>query len=199
MKTRMQPIGNVWSKFPRVVRDLAQSCGKQVRIEMEGKETELDKTLIEAIKDPLTHLVRNAIDHGIEAPGGAPRPGQAGAGVLRLHAFHEGGQVIIEIGDDGGGIESAASSGRRSSTAGHRRRRPTRLSRARADRAGVPARLLDGRRRSPTCPAAAWAWTWSRPTSSASAAHRPRQPPRPRGTTLTIRIPLTLAIVPALV
>src|SRR5437660_1248606 len=66
MKTRMQPIGNVWSKFPRTVRDVALGCGKQVRIEMEGKETELDKTIIEAIKDPLTHLVRNAVDHGIE-------------------------------------------------------------------------------------------------------------------------------------
>src|SRR5690606_1195049 len=66
MKTRMQPIGNVWGKFPRVVRDLAHACGKRVRIEMEGKETELDKTIIEAIKDPLTHIVRNAIDHGIE-------------------------------------------------------------------------------------------------------------------------------------
>ena len=66
MKTRMQPIGNIWSKFPRVVRDLATSCGKQVNIEMEGKETELDKTIIESIKDPLTHLVRNAVDHGIE-------------------------------------------------------------------------------------------------------------------------------------
>ena len=66
MKTRMQPIGNVWNKLPRVVRDLAVACGKQVRVEMEGSETELDKTIIEAIKDPLTHLVRNCVDHGIE-------------------------------------------------------------------------------------------------------------------------------------
>ena len=68
MKTRMQPIGNIWNKFPRIVRDLALACGKQVRIEMEGEETELDKTLIEAIRDPLTHIVRNSIDHGIELP-----------------------------------------------------------------------------------------------------------------------------------
>jgi two-component system, chemotaxis family, sensor kinase CheA len=68
MKTRMQPIGNIWSKFPRTVRDVATMCGKQVRIEMEGKETELDKTIIEAIKDPLTHIVRNSVDHGIETP-----------------------------------------------------------------------------------------------------------------------------------
>jgi two-component system, chemotaxis family, sensor kinase CheA len=68
MKTRMQPIGNIWSKFPRTVRDVAMSCGKKVRIQMEGKETELDKTIIEAIKDPLTHIVRNSVDHGIEEP-----------------------------------------------------------------------------------------------------------------------------------
>ena len=68
MKTRMQPIGNIWNRFPRVVRDLALTCGKQVRVEMEGKETELDKTIIEAIKDPLTHVVRNSVDHGIETP-----------------------------------------------------------------------------------------------------------------------------------
>ena len=84
MKTRMQPIGNVWSKFPRVVRDLGLACGKQVRLEMEGKETELDKTIIEAIKDPLTHLVRNAVDHGIEPPDDAGRGRQAGRG--RAHA-----------------------------------------------------------------------------------------------------------------
>lgn len=68
MKTRMQPIDNVWGKFPRVVRDLALACGKEVRLEMEGKETELDRSLVESIKDPLTHLIRNAIDHGIESP-----------------------------------------------------------------------------------------------------------------------------------
>ena len=81
MKTRMQPIGNVWNKFPRVVRDLALACGKQVRIEMEGKETELDRTIIEAIKDPLTHLVRNAVDHGIELPPNRLATGQTGRGL----------------------------------------------------------------------------------------------------------------------
>ena len=82
MKTRMQPIGNIWSKFPRTVRDVATSCGKQVRIEMDGKETELDKTIIEAIKDPLTHLVRNAVDHGIERPKRAWRPANVPKGRL---------------------------------------------------------------------------------------------------------------------
>ncbi|MGK2959533.1 MAG: chemotaxis protein CheA [Acidimicrobiales bacterium] len=104
MKTRMQPIGTVWGRFPRVVRDLALSCGKQVRIDMEGAETELDKTIIEAIKDPLTHLVRNSIDHGIESPDDRASIGKPREGRLTMRAFHEGGQVIIEISDDGGGI-----------------------------------------------------------------------------------------------
>jgi two-component system chemotaxis sensor kinase CheA len=105
MKTRMQPIGNVWNKFPRVVRDLAVACGKQVRLSLEGQETELDKTIIEAIRDPLTHLVRNAIDHGIEAPQEREAVGKLAEGRLALHAFHEGGKVIIEIADDGRGID----------------------------------------------------------------------------------------------
>jgi two-component system, chemotaxis family, sensor kinase CheA len=105
MKTRMQPIGNIWNKFPRVVRDLAASCGKNIRLEMEGKETELDKTLIEAIKDPLTHIVRNSADHGIETPEVRKAAGKSEEGMLKLRAFHEGGQVNIEIIDDGGGID----------------------------------------------------------------------------------------------
>ncbi len=105
MKTRMQPIGNVWSKFPRVVRDLAASCGKQVRIDLQGSETELDKTIIEAIKDPLTHIVRNSIDHGIESPALRQASGKPPEGTILLRAFHEGGQVNIEIEDDGGGVD----------------------------------------------------------------------------------------------
>ncbi|MCY2974669.1 MAG: chemotaxis protein CheW [Planctomycetota bacterium] len=104
MKTRMQPIGSVWSKFPRLVRDLATMCEKDVRIEMEGKETELDKTIIEAIKDPLTHLVRNTVDHGIERPEVRAQNGKPTEGCLILRAYHEGGQVNIEICDDGAGL-----------------------------------------------------------------------------------------------
>jgi two-component system chemotaxis sensor kinase CheA len=105
MKTRMQPIGSIWSKFPRTVRDVATSCGKQVRIEMEGQETELDKTIIEAIKDPLTHLVRNSVDHGIETPEKRAAKGKTPEGTLLLRAYHEGGQVNIEITDDGAGLD----------------------------------------------------------------------------------------------
>ena len=104
MKTRMQPIGNIWNQFPRTVRDVALGCGKEVAIEMEGKETELDKTIIEAIKDPLTHLVRNAVDHGIELPEVRVKAGKPRTGRLLLRAFHQGGQVNIEISDDGGGL-----------------------------------------------------------------------------------------------
>ncbi|MEM6366665.1 MAG: chemotaxis protein CheA [Myxococcota bacterium] len=106
MKTRMQPIGNVWSKFPRVVRDLSMSFGKKVEVEMEGKETELDKTIIEAIKDPLTHIVRNAVDHGMETPEAREAAGKPAQGTLHLRAFHEGGQVNIEISDDGRGVDA---------------------------------------------------------------------------------------------
>ncbi len=105
MKTRMQPIGNIWGQFPRTVRDVALGCGKQVNIEMQGKETELDKTIIEAIKDPLTHLVRNSVDHGIELPDDRVKVGKEPAGRLILRAFHEGGQVNIEISDDGAGLK----------------------------------------------------------------------------------------------
>jgi two-component system chemotaxis sensor kinase CheA len=105
MKTRLQPMGNVWNRFPRLVRDTAAACGKKVRLETEGSETELDKTLIEAIRDPLTHLVRNAIDHGLEPPERRLATGKPAEGCVRLRAYHEGGQVNVEVSDDGGGID----------------------------------------------------------------------------------------------
>ncbi|HET6562026.1 MAG TPA: chemotaxis protein CheA [Marmoricola sp.] len=105
MKTRMQPIDNVWSKLPRVVRDLSVMLGKSVDLHMEGRDTELDKTILEAIRDPLTHLVRNSVDHGIESPEARRAAGKPERGTLVLRAFHEGGQVNIEIADDGAGID----------------------------------------------------------------------------------------------
>jgi two-component system chemotaxis sensor kinase CheA len=104
----MQPIENVWGKFPRVVRDLALACGKRVQVEMEGKDTELDKIILEAIKDPLTHLIRNAVDHGIESPSQREAAGKPPEGRLFLRAYHEAGQVNIEISDDGAGIDRIA-------------------------------------------------------------------------------------------
>jgi two-component system, chemotaxis family, sensor kinase CheA len=106
MKTRMQPIDNVWNKFPRLLRDLAQSCGKVVRLEMKGNHTELDRTIIEAIKDPMTHLIRNAVDHGIETAEERAAAGKVIEGCISLRAYHEGGQVNIEMVDDGGGMDT---------------------------------------------------------------------------------------------
>jgi len=105
MKTRMQPIRNVWNRLPRVVRDLSAQCGKQVRVEMVGGDTELDKTIVEAIRDPLTHMVRNAIDHGIETAEARVASGKPAEGRLTLRASHENGRVIMDIADDGAGID----------------------------------------------------------------------------------------------
>jgi two-component system chemotaxis sensor kinase CheA len=107
MKTRMQPIGNVVSKFQRVVRDMARELGKSVDLVLEGVETELDKTLIEGVKDPLTHIVRNAVDHGLETPAERRAAGKPEAGVLTLRSYHEGGQVVVEVRDDGRGLSRA--------------------------------------------------------------------------------------------
>ncbi|CAI9415333.1 chemotaxis protein CheW [Nocardioides sp. T2.26MG-1] len=106
MKTRMQPIDHLWSKLPRVVRDLGAACGKGVKLAMVGRETELDRSLLESVKDPLTHLVRNAVDHGLETPEGRRAAGKPAEGVLTLRAYHEGGQVVVEVCDDGAGIDA---------------------------------------------------------------------------------------------
>ncbi|UUW91966.1 chemotaxis protein CheA [Pimelobacter simplex] len=107
MKTRMQPIGQVWSKLPRVVRDLSHQLGREVELVMDGHETELDRSLLEAVKDPLTHLVRNSLDHGIEPPDVRRAAGKPAKGTLSLRAYHESGQVVVEIADDGKGIDPA--------------------------------------------------------------------------------------------
>ena len=104
MKARMQPVSNIFSKMPRIVRDLSQSLGRKVRLQMEGQETELDKSLLEAIKDPLTHAVRNSLDHGIEPPDVRIAAGKDPEGTLRLRAVQEGSHVVIEVSDDGAGI-----------------------------------------------------------------------------------------------
>ncbi len=106
MKTRMQAIGTVFNKFPRVVRDLSQKLGKKCQLEVQGKDVELDKTIIEAISDPLTHLVRNSVDHGIELPLARIDQGKPEMGTIQLKAFHQSGKVMIEIRDDGKGIDA---------------------------------------------------------------------------------------------
>jgi len=104
MKARMQPVSNIFSKMPRIVRDLSQSLGRKVRLQMEGQDTELDKSLLEAIKDPLTHAVRNSLDHGIEPPEVRLAAGKDVEGTLKLRAVQEGSHVLVEVSDDGAGI-----------------------------------------------------------------------------------------------
>jgi two-component system chemotaxis sensor kinase CheA len=105
MQTRMQPIGNLLGRFPRVVRDLSAKLGKHCELTIEGKEVEVDKSIIEAIGDPLTHLIRNAVDHGLEAPPVRSAAGKRPLGSIRLRAYHRAGKVCVEIADDGGGID----------------------------------------------------------------------------------------------
>jgi two-component system, chemotaxis family, sensor kinase CheA len=104
MRMRMQPVSNLFSKFPRVVRDLARSCRKLVRLELDGRDTELDKSLIETIKDPMVHLLRNCVDHGIESPEARAKAGKHPEGRIILRAYHQNGLVHIEVADDGNGI-----------------------------------------------------------------------------------------------
>jgi two-component system chemotaxis sensor kinase CheA len=108
MGIRMLPIGSVFNRFPRLVRDLSQKLGKQVKLEMVGEHTELDKTVLEKIGDPLVHLVRNAIDHGLEMPDKRRAAGKSEVGTLRLEAFHRGGSIVVEIVDDGAGLNRDA-------------------------------------------------------------------------------------------
>ena len=105
MQARMQPVSNIFGKIPRIVRDLTQTLGRRVRLQVEGQETELDKSLLEAIKDPITHAVRNSLDHGIEPPEARQAAGKNPEGILKLRAAQEGSHVIIEVSDDGAGID----------------------------------------------------------------------------------------------
>jgi two-component system chemotaxis sensor kinase CheA len=107
MKTRMQPIGNAWAKLPRIVRDLSHELNKKIELQMLGAETELDRQVLELIRDPLTHMVRNSGDHGIEPPHERVAAGKPETGTITLNAYHEGGHIIIEIADDGRGLNTA--------------------------------------------------------------------------------------------
>lgn len=106
MKTRMQPIGNAWQKLPRILRDLSRDLGKPIDLQMLGADTELDRQVLEVIKDPLTHMIRNSADHGLEPPAERLRAGKREVGTIRLSAYHEGGHIIIEVSDDGRGLDT---------------------------------------------------------------------------------------------
>jgi two-component system chemotaxis sensor kinase CheA len=105
MRVRMLPISFVFSRFPRMVRDLSQRLGKQVELKVTGDQTELDKTVLEKIGDPLVHLVRNSVDHGIEMPQARTAAGKPAVGVVSLEAYHRGGSIVVEVCDDGGGLQ----------------------------------------------------------------------------------------------
>lgn len=106
MRTRMQPIGSAWGKLPRLVRDLGLELGKRIELKLEGADTELDRQVLELIKDPLTHMIRNSADHGLETPEERRAAGKPEHGLVRLDAFHEGGHIIVRIGDDGRGLDA---------------------------------------------------------------------------------------------
>lgn len=198
MKTRMQQIGTVWNRFPRVVRDLAAQCGKQVRLEMDGQGTELDRTIIEAIKDPLTHVVRNSVDHGIETPAARIAAGKSPEGRLSLRAYHEGGQVNIEITDDGGGIDPEKVKTKATARGLLDRDHAARLS----DREVTNLIFLAGFSTAETVTNVSGRGVGmdvvktniERIGGSIDLQSRPGD-----GTTLKIKIPLTLAIIPAVV
>ena len=198
MKTRLQPISGVWSKLPRIVRDLSMSVGKRIRVEMQGKDTELDKAIIEAIKDPLTHMVRNSVDHGLETPDERRAAGKPEEGVILLRAFHDGGQVVMELVDDGRGIP------------------PDKVKRKALEKGLITQAQADAMndREAVNLIFAPGFSTAEKVTSisgrgvgmdvvrtniehiggTVDVLSRPG-----RGTTITVRIPLTLAIVPALI
>jgi two-component system chemotaxis sensor kinase CheA len=198
MKMRMQPIGNVWNRFPRIVRDLAVVCGKQVRLEMEGKDTELDKTLIEAIKDPLTHIVRNAVDHGIEKSQARTALGKPAAGTLLLRAFHEGGQVNIEISDDGAGVNTERVKAKALERGLIGQDRADRLT----DREAIDLLFLPGfsTAEAVTNVSGRGVGMDVVKTNIENIGGTVDLQSRPgKGTTLKIKVPLTLAIIPALI
>jgi two-component system chemotaxis sensor kinase CheA len=198
MKTRMQPIGVVWNKLPRVVRDLGQSFGKQIELQMEGADTELDKTIIEAIKDPLTHIVRNSCDHGIEGPEERAAAGKPPKGTLSLHAYHEGGQVIIEITDDGAGIDAQRLKEKAIQTGMLTAERAERLSEHELVNLIFLAGLSTAKQVTKVSGRGV-GMDVVRTNIEKIGGSIDLQSRLGRGTTLKIKIPLTLAIIPALI
>jgi two-component system chemotaxis sensor kinase CheA len=198
MQARMQPVGNLFGKFPRMVRDLARTCGRDVRIEFTGQETGLDKSLLEAIKDPLTHAVRNAVDHGIESPADRVLAGKPAEGCVRLKAFHQSGSVVIEVADDGAGIPME----RVLAKAIERNLVTTEQAEGMSEREALQLIFLPG------FSTAAAVTTVSgrgvgmdvvRANVEKVGGSVEVESRRGQGTTLRLRVPLTLAIVPSLV
>lgn len=198
MKARMQPVGHVFSKFPRMVRDLAQQLNKRVRLVMEGQETELDKSLLEAIKDPLTHSVRNAVDHGIEPAHVREAAGKDPEGTVKLRAYQEGSYVIIEVSDDGGGMKAERIRDKALERKLITRERAAQLS----DRELMQLIFLPGFSTAETITNVSGRGVGMdvvRTNVEKIGGKVEIDSRTGKGTTLRLRIPLTLAIVPALI
>ena len=176
MGIRMLPIGSLFGRFRRLVHDLSRDLGKEIELITEGEETELDKTMIERLADPLIHVIRNAVDHGLESAEARRAAGKDPVGHIRLVARHAGAEVLISVSDDGGGLNLAKI---RAKAEENGLIAPGAVAlRGRAVPAPLPARLLDRPARSRRCPAAASAWTWCGARSRACAA-RSTSPARP--------------------
>ncbi len=198
MRARMQPVSHVFSRFPRLVRDLARALGKYVRLELEGQETELDKSLLEAIRDPLTHAIRNAIDHGIELPAARAAAGKPAEGVVRLRASHEGSHVIVEIEDDGAGMNVS----RIREKAVERHLVPSARADEMTEREILQLIFLPGFSTAATVTSISGRGVGMDVvrTNVEKIGGKVEIDSRPgAGTTLRLRIPLTLAIIPALI
>jgi len=198
MRARMQPVGHLFAKFPRMVRDLAQKCGRKVRIEFEGQDTTLDKSLLEAVRDPLTHAVRNAVDHGIESEAERVRAGKPTEGVVRLRAYQQSGAVVIEVTDDGAGIATDRVLGK----AVERGLITPEAASAMTEYEALQLIFVPGfsTAREVTSVSGRGVGMDVVRTNVEQAGGRVEVESRPgAGTTLRLRVPLTLAIVPALV
>lgn len=197
MKTRMQPIANVFNRFPRMIRDLAADFGKQVDLRIDGKETELDRTLIEAIKDPMVHLLRNSMDHGIESPEERLRKGKPACGNLLISAFHENGQVNIVVKDDGAGIDVT----RVKEIALKRNLISSQQAETMPEREAMNLIFLPGFSTAKTVTNVSGRGVGMdvvKTNIEKIGGTIEIQSERGKGTTITVKIPLTLAIIPAL-
>ncbi len=197
MAMRLVPIGPLFRRMARLVRDLSRQFGKQVEMETEGDEIELDRTIVEELADPLMHMVRNALDHGIEPPAERLAKGKSPTARLLLRAHHQAGQVVIEIADDGRGLDrdkilaKAVERGLIASGDG--------MSDSEISQPDLSSRVSPRPSKSPTSRDAVWAWTWSAGTSRNCAAASRSAPRLGSGTSFLLKLPLTLAIIDGLV
>jgi two-component system, chemotaxis family, sensor kinase CheA len=198
MQTRMQPIGNIFNKLPRIARDLGNTLGKEIEIQITGNEVELDKTILESLNDPLIHIIRNCCDHGIESPEEREHAGKHATGIISLHAYHEGGQINIQIADDGKGIDPQVI---RRTAAGRGIRNETELSQM-SDREVISLVMLPGfstaRKISEVSGRGVGMDVVRHAIESLGGSLELDSWPG-QGTSLHLRLPLTLAIIPCLI